>query len=113
VLYLVATVAFGVVYAFDRQTGWFPLYPSRVLAHAHLGLVDDVRVHGDEVEIDMTLTTPGCPVSERLPAEAEMAVRAGFPALASPWTWCGIRRGPPSGCRPSRSSVSASPVGGR
>ncbi len=39
VAYLVLTVAFGVVYAFDRQTGWFPLLPHRVLAHAHLGLL--------------------------------------------------------------------------
>jgi hypothetical protein len=37
--FLVATVAFGVVYAFDRQTGWFLLLPGRVLAHAHLGLL--------------------------------------------------------------------------
>ena len=37
--YLVATVLFGVVYAIDRQTGWFPLLPHRVLAHAHLGLL--------------------------------------------------------------------------
>jgi hypothetical protein len=37
--FLVATVAFGVVYAFDRQTSWFPLLPHRVLAHAHLGLL--------------------------------------------------------------------------
>lgn len=37
--FLVLTVAFGVVYAFDRQTGWFPLLPHRVLAHAHLGLL--------------------------------------------------------------------------
>lgn len=37
--FLVVTVAFGVVYAFDRQTGWFPLLPHRVLAHAHLGLL--------------------------------------------------------------------------
>jgi hypothetical protein len=37
--YLVLTVTFGVVYAIDRQTGWFPLLPHRVLAHAHLGLV--------------------------------------------------------------------------
>jgi hypothetical protein len=37
--FLVITVAFGVVYAFDRQTGWFPLLPHRVLAHAHLGLL--------------------------------------------------------------------------
>ncbi|MBK5221470.1 MAG: hypothetical protein JJE52_01045 [Acidimicrobiia bacterium] len=39
VTYLVVTVLFGVVYAFDRQTGWFPLLHHRVLAHAHLGLL--------------------------------------------------------------------------
>jgi len=39
VTFLVLTVAFGVVYAFDRQTGWFPLVSHRVLAHAHLGLL--------------------------------------------------------------------------
>jgi len=37
--FLAATVAFGVVYAANRQTGWFPLFPHRVLAHAHLGLL--------------------------------------------------------------------------
>lgn len=37
--FLVATAAFGVVYAFDRHSGWFPLMPHRVLAHAHLGLI--------------------------------------------------------------------------
>lgn len=37
--FLVITVAFGVVYALDRQAGWFPLYSHRVLAHAHLGLL--------------------------------------------------------------------------
>ncbi|HEX6424839.1 MAG TPA: hypothetical protein VFZ79_15255 [Acidimicrobiales bacterium] len=39
VTFLVVTVAFGVVYALDRQAGWFPLLPHRVLAHAHLGLL--------------------------------------------------------------------------
>lgn len=39
VTFLIATVAFGVVYAFNRQTAWFPLLPQRVLAHAHLGLI--------------------------------------------------------------------------
>lgn len=39
VTYLVITVTFGVVYAFDRQTGWFALVGHRVLAHAHLGLL--------------------------------------------------------------------------
>jgi hypothetical protein len=40
--FLVATAAFGVVYAFDRHSGWFPLPPHRVLAHAHLGLLGAV-----------------------------------------------------------------------
>lgn len=39
VILFVTTVTFGVVYAFDRQTGWFPLLPNRVMAHAHLGLL--------------------------------------------------------------------------
>jgi hypothetical protein len=39
VTFLVATALFGVVYAFDRHTGWFPLLSHRVLAHAHLGLL--------------------------------------------------------------------------
>lgn len=39
VFFLVATASFGIVYAFDRQEGWFPLLNERVLAHAHLGLL--------------------------------------------------------------------------
>lgn len=37
--FLVVTVCFGVVYAFNRQTGWFPLLHHRLLAHVHLGLL--------------------------------------------------------------------------
>lgn len=39
VVYLVVTVSFGVTYAINREAGWFHLYPARVLAHAHLGLI--------------------------------------------------------------------------
>lgn len=39
---LVATAGFGVVYAFDRTHNWFELLPTRVLAHAHLGLLGAV-----------------------------------------------------------------------
>ncbi len=49
--------------------------PELGLDVVSLGLVYDVRVDGDDVEIDMTLTTPGCPVSEQLPSEAYAAVR--------------------------------------
>jgi metal-sulfur cluster biosynthetic enzyme len=53
--------------------------PELGLDIVSLGLVYAVRVDGDGVEIDMTLTTPGCPVSEQLPTEAEAAVRAALP----------------------------------
>ncbi len=40
-----------------------------------LGLIYDVRVDGDgDAVIDMTLTTPNCPVAESMPAEVEMRV---------------------------------------
>ncbi|MCZ7531502.1 MAG: metal-sulfur cluster assembly factor [Acidimicrobiia bacterium] len=41
-----------------------------------LGLVYDVRVDGDTLVVDMTLTTPGCPVSQSLPGQARAAVAA-------------------------------------
>ncbi len=39
-----------------------------------LGLVYDVRLEGSRLEVDMTLTTEGCPVAESLPNEAADAV---------------------------------------
>lgn len=44
-----------------------------------LGLVYDVRIDGERIDIDMTLTTPGCPVSEQLPLEVGDAVRCCLP----------------------------------
>jgi hypothetical protein len=38
--YLLITVGFGIVYALNRQAGWFaPTMADRLLAHAHLGLL--------------------------------------------------------------------------
>ncbi len=59
-----------------------------------LGLVYGVRVEGERVVVDMTLTTPGCPVSEQLPLEAATAVARALPAYRvdvntvwdPPWT---------------------------
>lgn len=58
--------------------------PELAMDVVSLGLVYGVRVGAGQVgertvEVDMTLTTPGCPVSEQLPAEAEQAVRAALP----------------------------------
>lgn len=53
--------------------------PELGLDIVRLGLVYDVRDLGDRVEVDMTLTTPGCPVSEQLPREAEDAVVRALP----------------------------------
>ena len=57
--------------------------PELGLDVVSLGLVYEVRAErkGETVvvELDMTLTTPGCPVSESLPEEAAAAVRAALP----------------------------------
>ena len=68
--------------------------PELGLDVVSLGLVYDIRVQGDQVDIDMTLTTPGCPVSQQLPLEAEQAVRDALPGTEvnlnvvwdPPWT---------------------------
>ncbi len=39
-----------------------------------LGLVYEVDVNAGEVRVQMTLTTPGCPMSESMPEAAERAV---------------------------------------
>jgi metal-sulfur cluster biosynthetic enzyme len=40
-----------------------------------LGLVYGITIDGTAVDVVMTMTTPGCPVSESLPEEARAAVR--------------------------------------
>ena len=59
-----------------------------------LGLIYDIRVVDGGIEVDMTLTTPGCPVSEQLSGEAAAAVRQVLPDIPvnvqvvwePPWT---------------------------
>jgi FeS assembly SUF system protein len=41
-----------------------------------LGLIYDIRIDDDKrVEVDMTLTAPGCPVAQSFPGTVECAVR--------------------------------------
>ncbi|MGH3244737.1 MAG: metal-sulfur cluster assembly factor [Trebonia sp.] len=49
--------------------------PELYLDVVSLGLVYDVRVEDAGLVVEMTLTTPGCPVSESLPEQARAAVR--------------------------------------
>lgn len=59
-----------------------------------LGLIYDVRLDELGLEVDMTLTTPGCPVSDSLPSEARMALARAIPEFPlilnlvwdPPWT---------------------------
>lgn len=54
--------------------------PELYLDVVSLGLVYDIRWQGNSLAIEMTLTTPGCPVSESLPEEARAAVQAAVGA---------------------------------
>lgn len=40
-----------------------------------LGLVYDVQVDGGEVDVKMTLTSPGCPAGPEIMTDAEQAIR--------------------------------------
>ena len=47
-----------------------------------LGLIYAVRIDDEmNVEVDMTLTSPACPVAESLPPEVEMKIRS-IPGIA-------------------------------
>jgi metal-sulfur cluster biosynthetic enzyme len=49
--------------------------PELNLNIVDLGLVYDVRVEGANVEIDMSLTSPGCPSGPEIMTEAEKQLR--------------------------------------
>jgi metal-sulfur cluster biosynthetic enzyme len=49
--------------------------PELAINIVDLGLVYDVRVDGPEVQIDMSLTSPGCPAGGQIISDTERAVR--------------------------------------
>ncbi len=50
--------------------------PELNLNIVDLGLVYDVEVVGSDVNIDMTLTSPGCPAGPQITGDVERAVKA-------------------------------------
>ncbi|MEO8392654.1 MAG: metal-sulfur cluster assembly factor [Chloroflexota bacterium] len=44
-----------------------------------LGLVYDVQIDEKHIQVSMTMTTPACPLSAALTAEAETVLRQRFP----------------------------------
>jgi len=43
-----------------------------------LGLIYNIHINGDKISVDMTLTTPGCPMAGMLAGSVEQAVRQTF-----------------------------------
>lgn len=43
-----------------------------------LGLIYDVQVGADSISVDMTLTSPGCPLAGTLAAQVEEVLRQAF-----------------------------------
>ncbi|HEV7992825.1 MAG TPA: metal-sulfur cluster assembly factor [Gemmatimonadaceae bacterium] len=50
--------------------------PDLNLNIVDLGLVYDVRVSGNDVEVDMSLTSPGCPSGPEIMGDAERVLKA-------------------------------------
>jgi metal-sulfur cluster biosynthetic enzyme len=63
--------------------------PELNLNIVDLGLVYDIVVDGADVQIDMTLTSPGCPAGPQIMGDVERAVKAmpGIGNLAVNLVW--------------------------
>lgn len=50
--------------------------PELNLNIVDLGLVYDIKAHGNDVEVDMTLTSPGCPAGPQIMGDVERVLHA-------------------------------------
>ena len=46
-----------------------------------LGLIYNIQIEDSKLSIDMTLTTPGCPLAAMLASNVEQALREAFPDM--------------------------------
>ncbi|MCD6141236.1 metal-sulfur cluster assembly factor [Candidatus Bipolaricaulota bacterium] len=53
--------------------------PELGLNVVDLGLIYNIGIEGNKISIDMTLTTPGCPLAGMLAGSVEQALRDAFP----------------------------------
>src|SRR5215831_16559933 len=64
--------------------------PELNLNIVDLGLIYDIAVEGSEVQIDMTLTSPGCPAGPQIMTDVERVIKAmpgiGHVGLNLIWT---------------------------
>lgn len=56
------------------------LDPEAGMNIVDLGLVYDIRVSAGSLEVDMTMTTPSCPMGAAIVEDARRAIRALAPA---------------------------------
>jgi metal-sulfur cluster biosynthetic enzyme len=61
-----------------RDEAWVRLVddPELAIDLVNLGLIYDLRVEEGDVRVEMSLTTPGCPMSDSMPAAVERALAA-------------------------------------
>jgi metal-sulfur cluster biosynthetic enzyme len=57
--------------------------PEAGMNIVELGLVYAVNIGADRIDVDMTMTTPACPVTESLVEQARSAIEAIVPAATA------------------------------
>ncbi len=55
--------------------------PELGISVVDLGLIYDVRLGDRRVDVDMTLTSPGCPMGRLIASDVEEAIRQALPGI--------------------------------
>ncbi len=55
--------------------------PELGISIVDLGLIYDVRLGDGRVDVEITLTSPGCPMSRLIASDAEEAIRQALPGV--------------------------------